>query len=234
MWNAGKVTSTECKGRRRDPYKQETLANHAARTRMQPRHKQSRDRTQVQNNSNNLLSTNVLLCFPSCEHQQLLMRHQCLSPRYGSDQQPDLAQGTVCLMESQRARIRVSELVWCRIFRVAWLAWVAVRETQKYMSVVGGASFSYRREASISIGPTAGMGIPEAVGGTQTFWYRAPRCPRYFGGVHQKERMWAVEMGNRTRDPIVGSGEFAPQERMITETHLPTRYFWSRNQRLYS
>ena len=66
------------------------------------------------------------------------MRHQCLSPRYGSDQQPDLAQGTVCLMESQRARIRVSELVWYRIFRVAWLAWVAVREAQKYMSVVGG------------------------------------------------------------------------------------------------
>ena len=40
------------------------------------------------------------------------MRLQRLSPRYGSDQQPDLAQGTVCLTESQRARIRVTELVW--------------------------------------------------------------------------------------------------------------------------
>ena len=47
-----------------------------------------------------------------CKHQQLIVRHQRLSPRYGSDQQPDLAQGTVCLTESQRARIRVTELVW--------------------------------------------------------------------------------------------------------------------------
>ena len=168
-----------------------------------------------------------------CKHQQLIVRLQRLSPRYGSDQQPDLAQGTVCLMESQRARIRVSELAWCSIFRVAWLAWVAVRETQKYMSVVGGASFSYRREASISIGPTTGMGIPEVVGGTQTFWYRAPRCPRCFGGVHQKERMWVVETGNRTRDLLVGSGGCAGAQQPI-ETHLPTRYFWWRSQRLYS
>ena len=79
---------------------------------MQQRHKPNTRSAQIQNNSNNLLSTNVLLCFPSCKHQQLLMRHQRLSPRYGSDQQPDLAQGTVCLTESQRARIRVTELVW--------------------------------------------------------------------------------------------------------------------------
>ena len=112
VWNAGKVTSTECKGRQRDPYKQETLATRTANRSPQQRHKPNTRSVQIQNNSNNLLSTNVLLCFSSCKHQQLLMRHQRLSPRYGSDQQPDLAQGTVCLTESQRARIRVTELVW--------------------------------------------------------------------------------------------------------------------------
>ena len=90
------------------------------------------------------------------------MRHQRLSPRYGSDQQPDLAQGTVCLMESQRARIRVSELVWCRIFRVAWLAWVAVRETQKYMSVVGGLRPHHRRGKYL-VGPITGSSLAEVV-----------------------------------------------------------------------
>ena len=58
------------------------------------------------------LSANVLQCILLCKHQQLIMRHQRLSPRYGSGVLPDLAQGTVCLTESQRARIRVTELVW--------------------------------------------------------------------------------------------------------------------------
>ena len=162
MWNAGKVTSTECKGRQRDPYKQETLATRTANRSPQQRHKPNTRSVQIRNNSNNLLSTNVLLCFSSCKHQQLLMRHQRLSPRYGSDQQPDLAQGTVCLMESQRARIRVSELVWCRIFRVAWLAWVAVRETQKYMSVVGGLR-PHHRCGKYLVGPITGSSLAEVV-----------------------------------------------------------------------
>ena len=118
VWNAGKVTSTECKGRQRDPYKQEPLATRTANRTMQQRHKSNTRSTQIQNNSNNLLSTNVLLCFPSCKHQQLLMRHQPLSPRYGSDQQPDLAQGTVCLW-------KVSELasVFRSWYGVVFLEW---------------------------------------------------------------------------------------------------------------
>ena len=196
---------------------------------MQPRHKQSRDRTQVQNNSNNLLSTNVLLCFPSCEHQQLLMKHQRLSPRYGSDQQPDLAQGTVCLMESQRARIRVSELVWCRIFGVAWLAWVAVRETQKYMSVVGGLRPHHRCRQVSRSGPSLEAHLLRWCGAEH------PGIDSGYGGVHQKGRMWAVETGNRTRDPKVGGGERGvAHTSLVAETNLPTRYFCWRSQRLYS
>ena len=167
VWNAGKVTSTECKGRSRDDYEQHATAetpNARIHTERGQKHTRS---TQIQNNSNNSLSTNVLMSFPLCEHQQLLMRHQRLSSRYGSAQQPDLAQGTVCPIESQRARIRVSERVWCRIFRWYGLHGLQCGKPKAYERH-RGASFS-RRRGKYLVGPITGSSLAEVM------WSRTSR-----------------------------------------------------------
>lgn len=141
MWNAGKVTDTECEGRQRDAYNQRHLATRLTPIPMRLRHCNDSATSKYRNNSNNTAkcecsamysyydglsaSLCVLIDGLSALRDLIMMvsafamqasttYSEASAPQSPIWFRPATRFGTRygVSLESQRARIRVTELVW--------------------------------------------------------------------------------------------------------------------------